>query len=104
MFFFLVLADNNVNVLLHRSTTHAPSTSASQSTCTTLTSTTTNVEIRRPAATSPGTKLYRLGLRLEGEWRSIPWDRLRSIKWKNERAAPGCAYKPTEVSQDKQIS
>lgn len=27
----------------------------------------------------------------------IPWDQLRHIKWMNKRAAPGCAYIPTEV-------
>lgn len=78
------------------SNTCQPRTSASQPTGTTQTSTTTNVAIRR--SSSAESQLQRFWCRLENEWKTIPWDRLRSIKWKNDRAAPGCAYKPTEVS------
>lgn len=72
------------------------SISSQQSTFTTQTAaTTTNVEMRRHSRVGGMNGLY---LRLDTVYRSIPWDRLKSIRWKNERARPGLAYQPTEVS------
>lgn len=36
-------------------------------------------------------------LKLRHDLASMPWEQLRAIKMKNARAAPGCAYIPTEV-------
>lgn len=118
---FTALLDNHDSILHHRnsgtsghSDIHSSGTSSSMTgasvdtartsathvTNTTPTTTTTNVEIRRRSSLPiPGTShLQRLWTKLESDYKSIPWDRLKSIKWKNDRAKPGCAYRPTEVS------
>lgn len=40
----------------------------------------------------------RIRIKLQNQWNSLPWERLKTVKWKNERVTkPGVAYTPTEV-------
>ncbi|XP_058126653.1 monocyte to macrophage differentiation factor [Anopheles ziemanni] len=36
-------------------------------------------------------------IKLRHDLRTLPWEQLKSVKLKNPRAAPGCAYIPTQV-------
>lgn len=49
--------------------------------------------------TSPAEVFGVLGfwLKLRHDLKSLPWEQLKAVKMKNNRAAPGCAYIPTEV-------
>ncbi|XP_055612411.1 monocyte to macrophage differentiation factor 2 [Uranotaenia lowii] len=51
------------------------------------------------SGTSPAEIFGVLGfwLKLRHDLTSMPWEQLRTVKMKNSRAAPGCAYIPTEV-------
>lgn len=65
-------------------------------TSTTQTTTTTTADIEK-RGTSIGS-LGRVRIKLYSQWNSLPWDRLKTVKWKNDRATePGAAYMPTEV-------
>ena len=35
--------------------------------------------------------------KLRHDLKHIPWEHLKTVKLKNDRALPGCAYTPTEV-------
>ncbi|XP_058466806.1 monocyte to macrophage differentiation factor [Malaya genurostris] len=49
--------------------------------------------------TSPADIFGILGfwLKLRHDLTSVPWEQMRAVRMKNARAAPGCAYIPTEV-------
>lgn len=51
------------------------------------------------SGTSPAEIFGVLGfwLKLRHDLKSLPWVQLKALKMKNERAAPGCAYIPTEI-------
>lgn len=51
------------------------------------------------SGTSPAEVFGVLGfwLKLRHDLKSLPWEQLKAVKMKNARAAPGCAYIPTEV-------
>uniref|UniRef100_A0A1Q3F7F6 Putative macrophage maturation-associated protein n=1 Tax=Culex tarsalis TaxID=7177 RepID=A0A1Q3F7F6_CULTA len=51
------------------------------------------------SGTSPAEVFGVLGfwLKLRHDLKSLPWEQLKAVKMKNERAPPGCAYIPTEV-------
>lgn len=51
------------------------------------------------SGTSPAEVFGVLGfwLKLRHDLKSLPWEQLKAVKMKNERAAPGCAYIPTEI-------
>lgn len=52
------------------------------------------------SGTSPAEIFGMLGfwLKLRHDFKSVPWKQFKQLKMKNPRAAPGCAYIPTKVS------
>ncbi|XP_053685101.1 monocyte to macrophage differentiation factor 2 [Sabethes cyaneus] len=51
------------------------------------------------SGTSPAEFFGALGfwLKLRHDLTNVPWEQLRAVRMKNPRAAPGCAYIPTEI-------
>lgn len=91
--FFLIQGSNeNADILQHRN----PRVSSQTSTPCVTSTVTSTADMRKLSATGGG-GLHGIWRRLHAEYQSIPWDRLKSIKWKNERAVCGQAYRPTEV-------
>lgn len=96
--FFSILATQD-GISLRNPSSTTENTELFQNACqtsTTQTTTTTTVDIEKRTVGSFG----RIWLKFYSQWHSLPWERLKSVKWKNERATqPGAAYMPTEVRQ-----
>lgn len=92
MFFLFILAFQD-GISLRKPTEKAELFNNACQTSTTQTTTITTAGINKKLGS-----FKRVCLKYQNHWSSFPWERLKTVKWMNERATkPGVAYMPTDV-------